>query len=54
MSHIVYLTSDPAWRTVENELDGLLLWLPTIPLEHLEQKHKVNVISDQIQQLIPF
>ncbi|WP_078553289.1 YpiF family protein [Bacillus alkalicellulosilyticus] len=51
--HVVFLTSDSEWKTVEQEVPELLLWLPTIPLEHMEQKYKVEAISDQIKQLIP-
>ncbi|WP_096200922.1 YpiF family protein [Bacillus sp. FJAT-45350] len=53
VSHIVYLTSDSEWKAVESDLKDMLLWLPTIPLEHMEQQYKVQTISDQIKQLLP-
>jgi hypothetical protein len=53
VKHFVYLTSDSDWKSVEDQLGGMLLWLPTIPLEHLDDKYKRDVIMDQMKQLIP-
>ncbi|UOE92327.1 YpiF family protein [Alkalihalobacillus sp. LMS39] len=53
LAHLIFLTSDSEWRTVEQQLSGLLIWLPTIPLEHLDSKYKMETVSDQIKQLIP-
>ncbi|MFC0470273.1 YpiF family protein [Halalkalibacter kiskunsagensis] len=53
ISHIVYLTSDGEWKSVEDQVNGMLLWLPTIPLEHMEASYKRDVIADQLKQLIP-
>ncbi|GAE34572.1 YpiF family protein [Halalkalibacter akibai] len=53
VKHLVYLTSDSEWKLVENELNGMLIWLPTIPLEHMDVSYKREVISDQMKQLIP-
>ncbi|WP_227936205.1 YpiF family protein [Alkalihalobacillus deserti] len=53
VNHIIYLTSDSEWKSIEDELDGMLLWLPTIPLEHMEADYRRNVITDQIKQIIP-
>ncbi|WP_332693297.1 YpiF family protein [Halalkalibacter lacteus] len=53
ISHVVYLTSDGEWKSVEGQLDGMLLWLPTIPLENIEASYKRDVIADQLKQLIP-
>ncbi|GAE29032.1 YpiF family protein [Halalkalibacter hemicellulosilyticus] len=51
--HVVYLTSDGKWRQVEGELQGLHIWLPSIPLEHLDSENRNHVIHDQMKQLIP-
>ncbi|GAE25063.1 TPR repeat protein [Halalkalibacter wakoensis JCM 9140] len=53
MNHIIFLTSDGEWKAKENELEGMLLWLPTIPLEHMDNQHKKDVINDQMKQMIP-
>lgn len=51
--HIIFLTSDGEWKISEQELEGMLIWLPTIPLEHMETSYKRDVIADQLKQLIP-
>lgn len=51
--HVIYLTSDGQWREVEQDLDGLHIWLPSIPLEHLDNENRQKVIQDQMKQLIP-
>ncbi|MFC0559897.1 YpiF family protein [Halalkalibacter alkalisediminis] len=53
VKHIIYLTSDSEWKSIESDLDGMLLWLPTIPLEHMEANYKQDVITDQIKQIMP-
>ncbi|MDT8859997.1 YpiF family protein [Alkalihalobacillus sp. MEB130] len=53
INHIIYVTSDGEWKAVEGELDDMLLWLPTIPLEHMDNNYKKDVIGDQMKQLIP-
>lgn len=53
VSHIIFLTSDGEWKISEKELEGMLIWLPTIPLEHMETSYKREVIGDQLKQLIP-
>lgn len=51
--HVVLLTSDVKWKENEQDLQGSLIWLPTIPLEHLEHDIKHDVMTEQIKQLIP-
>lgn len=53
IKHVMLVTSDSEWRDVENDLDAELLWLPAIPLEHVDAKHKTNMIKDQIEQIMP-
>ncbi|MCM3713579.1 YpiF family protein [Halalkalibacter oceani] len=53
VTHFIFLTSDGEWKTSESEIEGLLTWLPTIPLEHLEESYKREIIADQLKQLIP-
>ncbi|MBU8907261.1 YpiF family protein [Desertibacillus haloalkaliphilus] len=53
VKHVVYITSDHDWKTAENKLSDMLLWLPTIPLEHMDHQYKVQTVSDQIKQLLP-
>ncbi|WP_209122609.1 YpiF family protein [Alkalihalobacillus sp. BA299] len=54
INHIIFITSDFEWEQVKQDLTETLIWLPSIPLEHMDQKHKIDVIEGQIKQLIPF
>jgi Protein of unknown function (DUF2487) len=50
--HIFYITSESDWKMYENQLSGSLIWLPTIPLEHLSDSQKVSMIESQVKQLL--
>jgi len=50
--HVFYLTSDSSWKTYENDLTGTLIWLPSLPLEHLDEQSKASIIGDQVKQLL--
>lgn len=50
--HIIYVTSDSKWKAFESELEGLLLWIPSLPLADMEEKYKNSIIEDQVKQLI--
>lgn len=52
VSHIFYLTSDIFWKSFENKLQGSLLWMPSIPLETLQDSQKVSVIENQVKQVL--
>jgi hypothetical protein len=51
--HIFLMTSDNEWRKVEQDLQNMLLWLPALPLENLDDQYKFKVIQDRVKQLIP-
>ena len=51
--HVIFFTSDSDWKLSERELEGELVWIPTIPLEHMEFANKQQVIAEQIKQLVP-
>ncbi|RFU68487.1 DUF2487 family protein [Peribacillus saganii] len=51
-AHVFYITSDSEWRVNEQGLEGSLIWIPSIPLEHLEEKHKRPMIDDQVRQVL--
>lgn len=50
--YVFYVTSDSSWKANEIELGGNLIWLPTIPLEHLDQQSKNSIFEDQVKQLM--
>lgn len=52
---IVCLASDPQWNqtTHECEEDGVLnVWLPALPLDHLDPKHKQDYLDDNVGQIM--
>lgn len=51
--HVALLTSDSSWKTYEDKFAGKLIWLPSIPLEHLDSQQEILIIRDQINQIIP-
>jgi len=50
--HVIYVTSDFDWKQQESELKGTLLWLPSLPLQYMDEKAKQSVLEDQIRQLM--
>jgi hypothetical protein len=50
--YVFYLSSDVFWKTVESELSDQLIWLPSIPLEHMEEKHVFSLIEGQVNQFL--
>jgi hypothetical protein len=50
--HVFYVTSDSSWRQQENDLSGNLLWLPSLPLEHMQDQQKISIVNDQVNQLL--
>ncbi|MBM7661264.1 hypothetical protein JOC85_002036 [Bacillus mesophilus] len=51
--HVIYLTSDSDWKGYEGELGNSLIWLSAVPLEHVDSKVKQQIMTDQIQQIVP-
>lgn len=52
-SHIILITSDASWKQVEKSIDGMLVWMPFVPFENLENSYKKQIISEQMKQLLP-
>lgn len=50
--HTFYVTSDSRWRQQEKELNGNVLWLPSLSLEHMQEQQKVAIVDDQVKQLL--
>lgn len=49
--HICFITSDNEWKACEHELEGSLIWMPSIPLEHLDDNQIRAMINDQARQV---
>ncbi|MBU8879087.1 YpiF family protein [Bacillus sp. FJAT-29790] len=50
--HVFYITSDSGWKAVESELEGDLIWMPSLPLEHIEESSRASILDDQVKQLL--
>ncbi|MBQ0139433.1 MAG: YpiF family protein [Kurthia sp.] len=49
--YIFFLTSDHAWTAYQEQHE--IIWLPSIPLESMDQRMKTSVLEDQLRQIIP-
>ncbi|WJY28585.1 MULTISPECIES: YpiF family protein [Sporosarcina] len=49
--YVFYLTTDAAWTSLE--MKGKVLWLPAIPIEHMDDRLKQTIMEDQLKQLLP-
>lgn len=49
--HIFFLTTDSAWTSVD--VQGELIWLPSIPLESMDKQLRQSIIEDQLRQVLP-
>ncbi|WP_175991215.1 YpiF family protein [Bacillus sp. Marseille-Q1617] len=52
VKHVFFLTSDSGWKTSEQNLNDQLIWVPSIPLEHLDEQYKHSIMEDQVKQLL--
>lgn len=50
--HIFYLTSDVFWKPFDGRLSGSLVWIPSIPLETMQESMKISVVENQVKQMI--
>lgn len=50
--YVFFLTSDPAWRHIESIASESLLFIPSIPLEHMDEQYKQSIMEDQVKQLM--
>jgi len=49
--HLFFISSDMLWGTEVNDLS--VIYTPSIPLEHMDQKLRQSVLEDQMRQIIP-
>lgn len=50
--HIFLITSDSMWKSLEDRLEGGLIWLPSLPLEHMDENYRNSILDDQVKQLL--
>jgi hypothetical protein len=51
--HVLFLTSDEVWKRFESELGSSLILVQSVPLEHVESKYKQQIITDEVQAIVP-
>jgi Protein of unknown function (DUF2487) len=52
VKHVFFLTSDSEWKKSEQALKDQLIWIPSIPLDHLDEQYKHSIMEDQVKQLL--
>ncbi|PAQ16184.1 hypothetical protein CD798_02135 [Bacillaceae bacterium SAOS 7] len=50
--HTFFFTSDSDWKLVEDQIEGTLIWVPSVPLEHMEDSYKYSLIEEQAKQFV--
>ncbi|EIJ78670.1 hypothetical protein PB1_13969 [Bacillus methanolicus PB1] len=50
--YFFYVTSDSQWKTSEKALNGSLIWIPSLPLENMDEQYKKSILEDQVKQLL--
>jgi hypothetical protein len=50
--YVYYLTSDIDCKRIENTINGTLVWLPTLPLQQMDERTRNTVLEDQVVQLV--
>ncbi|WP_227395282.1 YpiF family protein [Jeotgalibacillus aurantiacus] len=50
--NIIFVTADSYWRAHEQDFDADIIWMPSIPMEHMDAKYKQNIVEDQVSQLV--
>lgn len=50
--HTFLFTSDSDWKLVEEQIEGTLIWVPSVPLEHMEDSYKYSLIEEQAKQFV--
>lgn len=50
-TYVIYLTCDRDWQGYESQLQGSLIWLPTLPLQKMDEKSRYMIMEDQVKQV---
>jgi hypothetical protein len=50
---VFYITADVDWKQLEKDLDEKLIWLPALPLEHMDAEGKDQILKEQVNQVMP-
>jgi hypothetical protein len=50
--HIFYVTSDSDWKMFEEKINADVLWMPSLPLENMDDSQKMSLIDSQVKQIL--
>lgn len=50
--HVFFFTADRAWRDMDEELEAVVLWIPSVPLGDMEDGMKYSLIENQAKQIV--
>ncbi|MFA9556164.1 YpiF family protein [Evansella sp. AB-rgal1] len=51
--HIIYVTSDVDWKKVERDIPDMLVWVPSLSLESMDDTYAKEIINQQLKQILP-
>lgn len=51
-NHLFFISTDQEWNERLNKESEHFIWIPSIPLEHLDDSNKRTIIQDQVQQIL--
>lgn len=49
--HVFFMTCDHEWSALQDQLN--VIWLPSIPLESMDDSVRKKILEDQLTQVIP-
>ena len=52
VKHVFYVTSDYWWKQNEVKMAGDVIWLPSLPLDQMDEQARAAVLEDQVRQLM--
>ncbi|MCU9613701.1 YpiF family protein [Caldibacillus lycopersici] len=50
--HVFIISTDQSWKPILEKSGNEFIWLPAVPLEHLEDEYKTTIIEGQVKQLL--
>lgn len=50
--HVFYFTSDSRWRDQDQEINGSVIWVPSVPLGDMDDRVKYSIIENQSKQIV--
>lgn len=51
--HLFFISTKQDFKEQIDAVNGELFWMPSIPLEYVDEKNRRSIIEDQVRQLSP-